>query len=210
MLFIVRHSPCAYRVVNFLKKNIIKLVAFVLLISTLLISYAENYQFPLNTFLSHRKIIERYCNKFDLDYRLYISVIYGELINNYNTLDHFDETRAYLGFNPSIGFSQIRISTIRWIESNYSNLPGISQSANRKELINKGINDTTNILYSVLYIKLIEQKLANYNSVKSIGSYYGKGIDNSKAIDINYSNVIGDSAESFFFSNKLSNVFQNN
>ncbi len=178
-----------------------------IVISTIFISSTKNYQFPFNSFLSNEKIIERYCNEFNLDPRLYISVIYGELINNYNALDRFDETRACLGFNPSVGFAQIRISTIKWIELNYSNLPCVSQSGSRKELIDKGVNDTTNILYSVLYIKLIEEKLADYNSIKLIGSYYGKGIDNNKNIDINYSNVIGDSAESFYFSKKLVNVF---
>lgn len=206
MSFIARHSPKIYH--NMISKKYISLlVALIIIISIVLSSLTKTHQFPLNLFLSHQKIIKRYCNEFNLDDRLYISVIYGELINNYNTLDKFDETRAYLGFNPSIGFAQIRISTIKWIELNYSHIPSVFQSKNRKELINKGINDTTNILYSVIYIKLIEQKLENYNSIKSIGSYYGKGIDYNKTININYTNAIGDSAESFYFSKKLLNVF---
>lgn len=159
--------------------------------------------FPLSIILSRKVLINNYCKIFNLNPRLYISVIYGELINNYNALDNFDETRAYLGFDASIGFAQLRISTIKWIELNYSDLPFISQSSSRKELIEKGLNDTTNVIYSVLYVKLIKEKLSKIYSVRSIGSYYGIGIDKQQKIDKNYTNAIGDSAMAFYFSDRL-------
>ncbi len=163
--------------------------------------------FPLSIILSRKVLINNYCKIFNLNPRLYISVIYGELINNYNALDNFDETRAYLGFDASIGFAQLRISTIKWIELNYSDLPFISQSSSRKELIEKGLNDTTNVIYSVLYVKLIKEKLSKIYSVRSIGSYYGIGIDKQQKIDKNYTNAIGDSAMAFYFSDRLIKIF---
>lgn len=162
---------------------------------------------------SHSRIIKKSCILFKLNPRLYISVIYGELINNYDEWDKFDNFRAEIGMDPSVGFAQIKVSTAMWLEDNHSDSKIIFRSKNHEELVNKLVNDSTNILYSAFYIKLIRDKLLNKfhkePSIKLLASYYGKGIDyyRENDLDSSYYNQIGITAEKFYNSNKLLNKF---
>ncbi len=144
--------------------------------------------------------------------RIYLSVIYGELKLNYDSFDRFDILRAKMGFDPSLGFAQMKVSTAKWIEDKYANNVTIFKSKTHEELMNKLINDSTNILYSAFYIKLINDKLyekfGKKLSVKLIASYYGYGIDRyENEMDSSYSNQIGITAQEFYDSDKLLDSF---
>ncbi len=158
----------------------------------------------------HEQAIKQYSEMFTVEPRMYVSVIYGELYNNLNIYDEFDETRARLGFDPSIGFSQMRISTALWIENNCMTNAVVTKSRSKKELIDKLTDDTINIAYSVLYVRLISQKVPRKtsSSINTIASYYGRGIDFNKDVsDTLYTNSIGKTAEEFYHSDLLCDIF---
>lgn len=162
---------------------------------------------------AQKKVINSVCRILDISPRLYVSVIYSELINNFNALDNFDEFRARIGANPSVGFAQIKVSTCYWIEKNYSGNYGIYKSNSHTELVDKIIQDSINIHYSGLYIKLIldlfYSTYPNYKvDVKNIASYYGSGIDEvDRNVDFYYVNKLGITADSFYNSTKLTEIF---
>ena len=70
----------------------------------------------LQLFKQNENIIKKYCFSYKVEPRIYIAVVYGELINNFNQFDRFDNLRSELGLDPSIGFAQIKISTAIWLE----------------------------------------------------------------------------------------------
>lgn len=194
--------------------NKIFLFVFLFAIISIVILYVNTrYNYNLENEVKKRKtLILESCSIFDLHPRKYISVIYGELKNNLDQLDKIDDVRARLGFDPSIGFAQIRVSTFAWIEDNYADGFYIIKSKDRDEMIQKLISDSTNILYSIYYVKLILDKFfIKYKfepSVKTLASYYGYGIDYYRTeIDSSYYNQIGITAEKFYNSNKLIKEF---
>ena len=158
---------------------------------------------------SNSNLIRENCRLFNINPRVYASILYGELINNYDEWDRFDSFRARIGMDPSVGFAQIKVSTFMWIEDNYANEQYISKSNSKDELINKMLNDSINILYSAFYVRLISykfiEKFKTEPSVKTIASYYGKGIDYNKgeSLDSSYYNLVGKTSEEFYISNKL-------
>lgn len=160
-----------------------------------------------------KKEIYSDCDILSISPRMFISTIYGELHNNYNFIDNFDNFRARIGMDPSVGFAQIRVSTSLWIEDNYTDNKLIYKSRNNIELVNKIIIDSINVLYSGFYIKLIHDKLLNKfhkePTVKLIASYYGKGIDyyRENNVDSSYYNQIGITAQEFYDSGKLLDYF---
>lgn len=155
-------------------------------------------------------LIKKQCKILALEPRKYVSVIYSELYNNYNYLDDFDSIRVELGFNPSLGFGQMRISTLKWILKNTPDFE--NYDTQRANLISLLLNDTTNIYFSAFYIKLISDKYnlkyGNNSPVGILGSYYSLGIDHSNAtISKSYLNVIGKTATEFYYSDKLIDIF---
>ncbi len=167
----------------------------------------------LKTIVVNEKFIKKLINEIGIQHRIFISIIYSELKLNYNDFDRFDEIRARWGFDPSVGFAQMKISTAYWIENNYNNGKLIRKSKSREELIDKIINDSTNVIYSGFYIKLIQDKLFfkfhEKPSIKLIASYYGRGIDYYREdyIDSSYYNQIGITAQEFYDSDKLLDSF---
>lgn len=190
-------------------KYLIKLLRFALW-GIFLISCNKSPEAEINYIIeSHSDLIQENCRLFNIHPRAYASIIYGELKNNYNEWDRFDTFRARIGMDPSLGFAQIKVSTFMWIEDNYANEQHISKSNSKDELIDKMLNDSINICYSVFYVKLISDKISEkFNtkpSVKTIASYYAKGIDYYKidSLDLSYYNQVGISSEEFYISNKL-------
>lgn len=167
----------------------------------------------ISTIVNHRNTINNVCLLYDIDPRIYVSVVYSELINNYNALDNYDEFRARIGMNPSLGFAQMRVSTCVWLENNYSGNYGIHLSKTRVELVNKMINDSINIHYSCLYINLIKKRFEETYprgmiASKHLATYYGKGIDESnETITTLTINKMGVTADSFYYSHKLLKFF---
>lgn len=167
----------------------------------------------ISRIIKQKKVIHSVCKVLDINPRLYVSVIYSELINNFNALDNFDEFRARIGSNASIGFAQIKLSTCYWIEKNYSGKYGIYNSNSNKELVDKIVQDSINIHYSGVYIKLILDFFYRTHKdykvdAKNIASYYGIGIDEiDRKADLRYSNILGITADSFYYSRKLLDIF---
>ena len=69
-------------------------------------------------------------------------------------------------------------------------------------------SDTTNIMYSILYLKKINElflnKYGKNASIKSLGFYYSFGIDYGKDdVDSNYTNIVGETAEKFYYTKLL-------
>jgi hypothetical protein len=53
------------------------------------------------------KLIDEVCGVFDIDSRVFVSVIYAERILNYNFLDRFlDFEIVRAGYNTSVGFAR--------------------------------------------------------------------------------------------------------
>lgn len=167
----------------------------------------------ISMIVEREKTINITCHLLGVQPRIYVSVVYSELINNFDNLDRFDEFRARIGANSSLGFAQIKVSTCFWIENNYSGYYGIYLSNSSKELVDKIVNDSINIHYSCFYIKLIHDMFHNtfqnhVVSAKNLASYYGIGIDEiDRKLDTLYSNKLGISADSFYYSNKLIGLF---
>lgn len=158
------------------------------------------------------EVVNYYCKTYNIEPRIYISIIYGELHSNYNFFDDFDNVRAEFGFDPSAGFGQMKVSTLMWIEENYPDGKTITKSRNRNEAVRKILNDTTNIAYSVFYVKLIRQKLLDINAkeptVKQLGAFYSLGIDHGKRkINTNFTSPVGLAAEQFYNSDKLIEIY---
>ncbi len=161
---------------------------------------------------SNGEIIKKYCRFNNIQKRLYVSVIYGELNSNLNFFDEFDDIRAEYGYDPSVGFGQIRVSTFMWLEENYSDGKYIIKSKTEDELIKKILDIDINIKYTTFYIKLIREKLSELlelePSVISIASQYSLGIDHGKRkINPNFVSPVGQSAKDFYYSDKLLGLF---
>lgn len=160
---------------------------------------------PINLFLQNADLIDKTCKEMDIDSRKYASIILAELSQNYNWLDEFDYVRAENGFDASVGITQMRVSTFIWIEDNYQN-KFINKSNNYDEVYNKISSDSINIVYSVFYVKLINDSYLNkykkYPSVEALGSYYARGIDYGRDnIDSSYANLVGQKAGEIYTSN---------
>lgn len=185
------------------------LFLFLILITGIMFIVCPNFsQNTYNSFLNrNNSLIVKVCKKYSIDELLFKSVIYGELINNYDVFDKMDNLRAELGYDASIGECQIKISTAQWIEKNLANKYKLRISSNREELLKYLQNPEKNIQYSCIYIKSIHDTLYHYfntePSVLNIASYYSYGIDFPyRKFSINYRNIVGDSAYSYYLRNK--------
>ena len=160
----------------------------------------------------HSEEVKYYSELNGIDPRVYISIVYGELSSNLNFFDEFDDIRADFGYDPSVGFGQMRVSTFMWIEHKYADGVHIIKSNNTEELVAKIKDDVTNIAYTTFYVGLIEKKIRNElniePSVKLLGSYYSLGIDHGKRkINPDFTSPVGEAAEEFFYSDKLLNQY---
>lgn len=152
------------------------------------------------------------CSEFRMDPRQYVSVIYGELSSNLDYYDRFDEVRARVGFNPSIGFAQLKVSTAMWLEERLSEAGTVEASATRQELVDRLLQMKANITYSVFYLSLIRERLVKEGtkepSLRSLGSYYARGIETtSENLSVTYFNPVGTKAEEFYHSDLLVATF---
>lgn len=203
---------------SFIRNKVVYLLGMVLAVAIIVLFYTTRdiksvpkEKMIMGRIAEQQEIIKKYCHQFNVSPRMYVSILFSELYNNLNFYDEFDEVRANIGFDPSIGFSQIRVSTAFWIENNYTVRDIITKSRTKKELIAKLVDDNVNIAYSVFYVSLIskavEQKTKRAN-INTVASYYGRGIDFNKEVsDTLYSNFIGKTAEQFFNSENLRVAF---
>ncbi len=163
----------------------------------------------------NKEIVNYYCKVNNIKPRVYISIVYGELHSNFNFFDNFDSLRAAYGFNASIGFGQMRISTVMWLEENYADGQIIKRSRNKNELTRKILNDKMNIAYTTFYVKLITDRLLSIDgkepTIRQLGSFYSLGIDHGKRkINKDYTSNVGRVAEKFYYSNDLISIYPKN
>lgn len=166
----------------------------------------------LEGFANNAGLINQLCDHYSIDPRLYVSVVYGELYNNLDDLDRTDILRAAAGFNPSIGFAQIRLSTAKWIEIEHCDELEIKPSKNRYDLIERIARDSMNICYSICYIRLIQKSFQETTgalpNVQQTGSWYARGIDREDVVlSSEYQNIVGRTANQFYQSEALTNHY---
>jgi len=153
--------------------------------------------------LKYENTIQEVCRRFSLSPSVYFSVVYAERLHNVNHLDKADFSRARLGFDASVGFAQLKISTCEWIELHHSDLVPFSSSNSRSHLIRRLSYPDTNIVYSAVYCCLIkdrfEERFGYSPDVAALGSYYGRGIDYGKTMDQEfYLNKLGLTAYDYY------------
>jgi len=147
----------------------------------------------------NRSNIINISKKLNFDSKIVFSIIESELSLNYNVFDKYDNLRAKLGEDPSIGLCQIKISTAVWIEKNFSEeYSSLEISSARNVLIDKLNDDSINIYYCVVYLDVIRNKYYSlyqeFPSVQVLASLYSKGIDKKQKCDYNYINNVGEKA----------------
>lgn len=179
---------------------------FVLSSCGIIVYISEHIVIDKKEFIRHKiykyeAYINKYCNIFDIRKEYFVSTIFAELFLNYNYLDKFDEIRARIGTNPSVGLCQIKVSTFMWIEE-HSTTFLIKKSNDFGELIEKMFDPQTNIKYACYYLKIIKneyiQLYGKFPNLLTLASYYGRGIDNSNQIDSSYFNQLGKTAVEYF------------
>lgn len=127
----------------------------------------------VNEMAEHQEFICSGARAFGISPRLVASVIYAERFLNYNWEDDLlDGFFAESGYNSSIGFAQIKVTTAFWIEKGVHNTRSlyylgndiecrITRSTSRPELIHRLLNDSINILYCCAYLAMIERRWEN-------------------------------------------------
>lgn len=200
-----------------MKKNykyilIILGISIVLLVSFILYLDIDRESTIIERISRHSEQVHHYSNLNQINPRVYISIVYGELSSNMNFFDEFDNIRADFGYDPSVGFGQMRVSTFMWIEYKHADGVNIIKSKNEDELVTKIKDDITNISYTTFYVGLIRDKIRDEldiePTVKLLGSYYSLGIDHGKRkLNPNFTSPVGEAAEEFYYSDKLLLLF---
>lgn len=177
---------------RFITSQIFYNLAFILLIfiAPLL---GEEEQITLSKIKEKYSLITSICSRIKIDKEVFMSIIYTERTLNYNWEDEtLDNLIASSGYNSSVGFCQIKIKTAYWVgkqtrDSSSVFFPGkdycnlLPQIKEREKLINCLNNDSLNILYAALYIKIISLRWKSYNidiSLKPdiLGTLYSTGV----------------------------------
>lgn len=166
--------------------------------------YSSDVELIENDIKNNIQYIIKYCDQYNVNPYLYISIVYAELYLNKNVLDDFDEPRARVGQDPSIGFAQMRVSTAIWLENILADSI-LSRSIDRYEVVDKLMNNEINIKYSVCYVSVIQSKINNNVAHKNaiVASYYAKGIDIDGVIDTSYTNKFGRFADEYYQSGRI-------
>ncbi len=138
--------------------------------------------------------------KFDIDFKLLISIVFTERTQNVDWKDKaLDVPMAMAGYNSSVGFCQVKIKTAYWIETQLNDsssifYPGekyvglLKLSTSTKELLTKLEADSLNILYAAAYLRIIQnywdkQGFNIDNQPDILGTLYSIGMfgDDGKA-----------------------------
>ncbi len=159
-----------------------RLLAVILLFTTSALA-ANNEERVLNEIAEHQQLIRNSANAFGISPRLVASVIYAERFLNYNLEDDWlDGLFAESGYNSSVGFAQIKVTTAFWIEKEIHNPNSLyylgddvkskfPRSTSRPELIHRLFNDSINILYCCAYAAMIEQRWEKAPTGFSTGAF---------------------------------------
>jgi hypothetical protein len=184
----------------------------------------------LEEIFSHKELIIKSSEQLGVSPRVVASIIYAERFLNYNWEDDLlDELFAETGYNSSIGFGQMKPNTAFFIEQQLHNPSSkyflgnniqivIKQSKSKKEIIEKLVNDTTNIYYCSAYLAMIKHRWSDTflfqsaNEAVILATLYSLGIikyDGTERVphDNPQINYFGKTAQDFFDSFKLTNTF---
>ncbi len=157
---------------------------------------AEPADTTLEKIRINRETIHEAARKFAVNPSYLAAIIYTERTLNYDWSDAaFDVALALSNKNSSIGFCQIKLKTAYFIErqfhdtnsvyfpgEHYQPLLKISQTP--KELIEKLVNDRTNILYAAAYLHLMQTRWKNAGFLIDgrpdiLGTLYSTGLYNN-------------------------------
>ncbi|MDE3057287.1 MAG: hypothetical protein KGJ59_04950 [Bacteroidota bacterium] len=137
----------------------------------------------INEIVEHYELINNAAHTIGISPRLAASVVFTERFLNYNWEDALlDGLFAQSGYNSSVGFAQIKVTTAFWIEKEAHDTQSlyylgsetarrIPRSTSRSELIHRLLNDSINILYCCAYIAMIEQRWENAPTGFSTGAF---------------------------------------
>jgi hypothetical protein len=121
----------------------------------------------------HQELICSAAYTFALSPRLVASIIYAERYLNFNWEDDLlDGLFAESGYNSSVGFAQVKVTTAFWIEKEVHNTQSLyylgdnaerrfRRSTSRPDLIHRLLNDSINILYCCAYVAMIQHRWEN-------------------------------------------------
>ena len=155
--------------------------------------FSEDHSETMKKIRNNYKYILDASHYFQINPSILASIIYTErtLIVDW-TDEVFDVAIAKLGLNSSIGFCQIKIKTVFFVEaqitdSNRAYFPGfiynglLKVSESIDKLINKLKRDSLNIYYAAAYLRIIQSywKSNGYtidNKPEIIGSLYQTGL----------------------------------
>ncbi len=156
---------------------------------------AANEHDVLIAIQEHHELIVAASSSFGISPRLVASIIYSERFLNFNWEDALlDGLFAESGYNSSIGFAQIKVTTAFWIEKEVHNAQSlyylgneaaqrIPRSTSRSELIHRLLNDSINILYCCAYVAMIQHRwestgafLSDQNKAGIVATLYSLGV----------------------------------
>lgn len=185
----------------------------------------------INDLVTHKDLIIRAAMTVDISSRIVASTIYTERLLNYKWDDAIlDNVLAKSGYNSSVGFSQIKLNTAFWIEEELNNPAGkyymgnniashFKRSRSRDELIEKLVNDSTNIHFCAVYLAMIQKrwskdfqfKLDNETgilaTIYSLGVFMSNG-EERKPHGNPQMNIFGKKAQEFYNGFILKEILQ--
>ena len=157
--------------------------------------FAENHETAYSKVKKNIKYINAAAKSYDINASYLASVIYTERVLNYDWTDElFDLVYIKAGQNGSLGFSQVKLKTAYFIESQYFDSTSIfcpgekykqrfSISTTPSMLVDKLLNDSTNIMYAAAYLRILQSYWAKAGySIDTkpdiIGTLYSMGLFN--------------------------------
>lgn len=154
---------------------------------------AENPDTAYSKIKRNIKYIKAAAKTYDVNACYLTSVIYTERVLNYDWTDELlDLVYVKAGQNGSLGFSQVKLKTAYFIELQYFDPSSIfypdkkykrllSISMTPSILVEKLLNDSTNIMYAAAYLRIIQSywKKEGYSiddKPDIIGTLYSMGL----------------------------------
>jgi hypothetical protein len=212
--------------------NFVKTFFALLFIVVSLVSAHDKDRRILDELVERKSVILHAAKTVGISPRIVASVLYAERYLNYNWDDEIlDNVLAQSGYNSSVGFGQIKITTAFWVEQELNNsiskyylgnavASQILRSATREKLIKKVTNDSVNILYCAAYLAMVQYRWKSAGiflpmNVEAgiLGTLYSLGVINSNGEERTphpnpQMNKFGFTAQEFFDSLLLRGEFE--
>lgn len=160
-------------------------------------------------------LIHSAANRYQLDEKILAAVIYAERVRNVNYFDRFDHFRARIGYDPSIGLAQVKLSTATWLLDELFESKADSETRIlSRSVLDTLLNDSLNIDIAAMYVSYIDTLYLKHFGHKAeaavLASYYSRGLDFGKTLlRDDYVNPVGREAELFMEKEKYRKIFSN-